>query len=66
MAGNLHLTPFSLAVWAIAVTCEPLGEARTTDKSLTVAALGEIFKHIRANTADELLDNFTEFGLCIV
>ena len=66
MAGNLHFTPFSLTVWAVAVTCEPLCEAWAADESLAVAALGEIFQHIRADAADELLDNFTKFRLRIV
>ena len=60
---HLHLPPFSLAVRTVAISGQPLGQTWSTNESLAIAALSDVFEYIRTDATDELLHDFLELWL---
>ena len=60
---HFHLPPFSLAVRTVAISGQPLSQTWSTNESLAIAALSDVFEYIRTDATDELLHDFLELWL---
>lgn len=60
LSRYLHLLEFCLAQRADRVASQPLIQAGTTDETFAIGTGGEVFQHVCADRADELLEHFFE------
>ena len=64
LARNLLFFKFLLAKRTYCVASQPLSQTSPANKPFAVTALGKVFKHIGADWAHKLSDDFLEFRLC--